>query len=236
LLNLIKKIIPFRYKRKIKEKLGVPSLHWSLQNIKRLGFSPSFVVDIGAYEGNWTEDFLEVFPGTKILMLEAQTSKEEKLKKICDRFKNVYHYIALLSAEDGKEFAFLENETASHVTNDAAVAAKKIKGESLDGILKRKQLPFPDFLKLDVQGFELEVLKGGSKSLAQTEFCLLEVSFIDLDNTPMILEVINYMDSKGFQAYDFCQFMRRPFDKALYQADLLLIKKDSRFISEKRWS
>ena len=235
-MNFIKKIIPFRYKRKIKEKLGVPSLHWSLQNIKRLGFTPSFVVDIGAYEGYWTEDFLEVFPGTKILMLEAQTSKEEKLKMVCDKFKNAQYHIALLSPQDGKEFSFHESETSSHVTSDITFATKKIRSETLDGILERKQFPFPDFLKLDVQGFELEVLKGGSKSLGHAQFCLLEVSLLDLDNTPMILEVMNYMDHKGFQAYDICQFMRRPFDNALYQLDMLFIKKDSRFIGEIRWS
>ncbi|MBP6688255.1 MAG: FkbM family methyltransferase, partial [Lacibacter sp.] len=213
-MQFIKKLIPSGYKRNIKEQLGVPSLHWSLQNIKLLGFTPSFVVDIGAYEGYWTRDFLEVYPDTKILMLEAQSAKEEKLKMVCSDFRNTQYHIALLSPEDGKEFSFIESETASHITEEGVEAAKKLKGEALDQILQRKQLPFPDFLKLDVQGFELEVLKGGSNSLAHAQFCLLEVSLLDLDGTPMMLEVMNYMDSKGFQAYDICQFMRRPLDKA----------------------
>jgi hypothetical protein len=46
----------------------------------------------------------------------------------------------------------------------------------LDAIIERKQLPFPIYETGDVQGFELEVLKGGSKSLQHTQFCLLEVS------------------------------------------------------------
>lgn len=234
-MQFIKKLIPFQYKRNIKEQLGVPSLHWSLQNMKRLGFTPSFVVDIGAYEGYWTRDFLEVYPEAKILMLEAQSSKEEKLKMVCRDFSNTDYHIALLSSEDGKEFFFIESETASHITADAAEGARKLKGETLDQILERKQLPLPDFLKLDVQGFELEVLKGGSKSLAHAQFCILEVSLLDLDGTPLMLEVMNYMDSKGFQAYDICQFLRRPLDKALYQIDLLFIKKDSTLIASKRW-
>jgi len=236
LIQFIKKILPFRYKRNIKDKLGVPSLHRSLQNIKKLGFTPAFAVDIGAYEGHWTEDFLEIFPGTKVLMLEAQAAKAEKLKALCNGFNNTQYHIALLSAEAGKAFSFLESETASHVTDDTTIATKTITSETLDGILESKQLPLPDFLKLDVQGFELEVLKGADTSLAHTTFCLLEVSLLDLDNTPLILEVMHYMDSKGFQAYDICQFMRRPFDNALYQLDLLFIKKDSMFIKEKRWT
>lgn len=234
-MQFIKKLIPSGYKRAIKEQLGVPSLHWSLQNIKRLGFIPSFVVDIGAYEGYWTRDFLEVYPSTRILMLEAQLSKAEKLQSVCNEFTNTQFHIALLSPEDGQEFSFIESETASHVTSDVSEGTRKINGESLDKILERKMLPYPEFLKLDVQGFELEVLKGGSKSLTHAEFCLMEVSLLDLDNTPLILEVMNYMDGKGFQAYDICQFMRRPFDNALYQADLLFIKKNSRLISDKRW-
>jgi FkbM family methyltransferase len=235
-MQFLKKLIPFSYKRDIKEQLGVPSFHWSLQNIKRLGFTPSFVVDIGAYEGYWTRDFLEVFPDTKILMLEAQSSKAPKLQSVCNEFSNTQYHIALLSPEDGKEFSFFESETASHVTADVSLGTKKINGESLDMILERKGLPFPEFLKLDVQGFELEVLKGGAKSLAHAEFCLMEVSLLDLDSTPLILELMNYMDSKGFQAYDICQFMRRPYDRALYQIDLLFIRKTSKLIAERRWN
>jgi FkbM family methyltransferase len=235
-MQFLKKLIPFSYKRDIKEQLGVPSFHWSLQNIKRLGFTPSFVVDIGAYEGYWTRDFLEVFPDTKILMLEAQSSKAPKLQSVCNEFSNTQYHIALLSPEDGKEFSFFESETASHVTADVSLGTKKINGESLDMILERKGLPFPEFLKLDVQGFELEVLKGGAKSLAHAEFSLLEVSLLDLDSTPLILELMNYMDSKGFQAYDICQFMRRPYDRALYQIDLLFIRKTSKLIAERRWN
>ena len=41
----------------------------------------------------------------------------------------------------------------------------------------RHQLPTPDLIKLDVQGFELEVLRGAEKSLAQTKAVLLEASF-----------------------------------------------------------
>lgn len=50
-----------------------------------------------------------------------------------------------------------------------------------------------------------------------------------------MLEVMNYMDGEGFQLYDVSQFMRRPYDKALYQMDFPFVKKSSRFVAEKRW-
>jgi FkbM family methyltransferase len=235
-MNFLKRLIPFRTKRTIKENLGVPMLHWSLLNLKRLGYSPTFVVDAGAYEGYWTRDFLEVFPESSVLMLEAQSSKESKLQTVCQGFPLVHYHIALLSATDGAEFGFIENETASHITADLTNATRVIKGETVDEIIRRKGLPFPDFFKLDVQGFELEVLKGSKGCLLQAEFCLLEVTLLQIGEEPLMINVINFMDEHGFQPYDICQFIRRPYDQALYQIDLLFVKKSSSFISERRWN
>jgi hypothetical protein len=58
---------------------------------------------------------------------------------------------------------------------------------------------------------------------------------INLGNTHLVLEVMNYMNSNGFQLYDITQLMRRPFDKALFQSDFLFIKKTSSLIAAKRW-
>ena len=80
--KFIKKILPFKYKRAVKEKLGVPSLYWSLQNLKKINFNPSTLLDIGAYEGYWTLDLLEVFPSAKVLMVEAQKISLPFLKKL----------------------------------------------------------------------------------------------------------------------------------------------------------
>ena len=86
------------------------------------------------------------------------------------------------------------------------------------------------------QGHELEVLKGGAQALAKADFCLLEVSLLDLgDNAPLFFEIQAYMDAQGFQAYDICQFMRRPFDKALFQMDVLFVKKNSSYVNDGNW-
>ena len=91
--------------------------------------------------------------------------------------------------------------------------------------------PYPDFIKLDVQGYEIEVLKGSKSALAAAEFVLVEMTLMPLSHEPIILEVMNYMDSVGFQLYDIPALMRKPYDKALYQIDGLFVKKDSNFIN-----
>ncbi len=234
-MYIIKKLIPYKTKRKFKEDLGLPSLHWSLQNIKRLGYSPTRVLDIGAYEGKWTIDLLEVFPKAKVMMFEAQDGKRPILENVLNQFSGVDLYISLLSSEDGKEYFFFENETASHAESAFAEGAIKKVSRSVDSVLREKAFGFPDLIKIDVQGFELEVLRGAKESLLHAEFCLMEVSLLQLGEEPLVIEVMNFMDAEGFQLYDVCQLMRRPFDKALYQMDFLFIRKNSKLIADKTW-
>ena len=236
--NLIKKLLPFKYKRSVKEQLGVPSLHWSLQNLKRKNFYPVTVLDIGAYEGLWTLDLLEVFPAARVMMVEAQTNKESFLKGVKQKHPNTDYAISLLSSEEGAIKTFEENETASHVVSGAHTGAqyRQLKTRRLDDLLEAKQFPLPDLLKLDVQGHEMEVLKGAEKSLNHATVCLLEISLLNLgDNVPLMAEMMAFMNDKGFQAYNISQFIRRPFDKALYQVDMFFVKKDSALVADKVW-
>jgi FkbM family methyltransferase len=238
-MKFIKKILPFKYKRSIKEGLGVPSLHWSLQNLKKKKFNPLSVLDVGAYEGYWTLDLLEVFPDARVLMVEAQASKKQFLERIKLEFKGCDYSISLLSSVDGVEKYFCENETASSITDIPVTGfnTQTIRTRSLDSLLQEKQFPLPDLIKLDVQGHELEVLKGATSALAHTEICLLEITLIDFgEGNPLLLDMINFMDTCGFQAYDISHFIRRPYDKALYQIDMFFIKKNSTMLAEKRWS
>lgn len=238
MLKLIKKLFPSTFKQGIKDHLGVPSLSWTLKNLKQAGYNPRIVYDIGAYQGYWTKDFLNVFPEAQIYMFEAQEKKEIYLKNITESNSNIHYAIALLGPNDGEEVHFVEAETGSQVIrSNVERNGQNRKTSSLDTLTDNYKWPLPDFLKLDVQGFELEVLKGGEKALQAAEFCLLEVTLLDLGSGgPLLVDVVNYMQEQGFQAYDISQFIRRPYDRALWQMDLLFVKNNSKFITDKRWA
>lgn len=237
-MNILKSIIPYKFKRQIKEQMGVPSLHWSLENLKKKNFNPAVVIDIGAYEGFWASDVLEVYPGAKILMVEAQQSKEKMLLDFKKKHPAADFAIALLSSKAGEEKYFRDCETASRIIDEEETNkdAYTIKTETLDALLTSKNFPLPDFLKLDVQGHELEVLRGAEKALAHSQICLLEVSLLNLGgNPPLFAEVIAFMDQRNFQPYDISHFIRRPFDKALFQIDMFFAKKDSGLVTNMSW-
>ena len=237
--SLLKSLIPEKSKKLLREKLGVPSQESSFKNIRDLGFSPEYCLDIGAYEGLWTKEFKQIFPGCAVMMVEGQNLKGPALIKTQKAYKDVDYRIALLGAAE-ETVTFNIYDTASsvlvehHDTNAQTETRKLIR---LDNLLKETNFKRPDFIKIDTQGYELEILKGGEKTLAHAEFVLLEVSFLDIYlDCPLVTDTLNFMKERGFVVYDICTLMRRPLDKALFQSDFLFVKEGSQFRNNKKWS
>jgi FkbM family methyltransferase len=237
LKQAIRKLIPNTFIDYLRTRLGVPSQQDSLAHLKYLGFDPKYCLDIGAYNGYWTEDFKKIFPQCSVLMIEGQLEKEPVLAAVKTRFTDVGYEISLLGAKE-ELVSFNIYETASSVLTEHNVTNAKVEQRKLQPLdsVTEKRLFKPDFIKIDTQGFELEILKGGDKTLASAQFVLLEVSFLDIYvNCPLAADVISYMNNKGFVIYDICTLMKRPLDKTLYQADFLFVRSGSDFRKDKRW-
>jgi hypothetical protein len=108
---------------------------------------------------------------------------------------------------------------------------------TLDSLTKGTAFAQPDFLKLDIQGYELEVLTGAEQSIQSTEAILMEVNLLGIyENAPLFHETVEYMGRREFQVYDLCSFFRRPFDGALWQVDVIFVHRSSSLVSSSRWS
>jgi FkbM family methyltransferase len=236
--KLLQSVVPERVKKLLKDQLGVPSQQSSLTRIKKLGYQPSQCLDIGAYEGIWTEEFKSIFPSCKILMVEGQSERQTRLEQVKNLFDDVDYKIALLGATEATVF-FNKYDTASSVLkehHDTNAVVEKRTLTLLDSLTSQTKFQ-PDFIKIDTQGYELQILMGGIQTLAAAEFVLLEVSFLDIyKNGPLANDVLDFMYDKGFLVYDICTLMKRPLDGALYQADFLFVKEHSPFRMNKRWS
>ena len=103
--------------------------------------------------------------------------------------------------------------------------AKKIKTKTLNEIVKKNNLPLPDLIKLDVQGAELDILKGGDKILKNCKILYLECPIIAKfnQNNLNILHYLKFADSLGFMPFDINQISY--YHGYLVQLDIIFIKK-----------
>jgi hypothetical protein len=58
------------------------------------------------------------------------------------------------------------------------------------------------FLKLDLQGWEMNALRGARQLLKKIDLILIEVSFYAQQYEPSISEVVAFMNESGFDLYD----------------------------------
>lgn len=205
-----------------KFRAGQPTMWGSLQNLSRY-FRPGGIIDVGANVGAWSIGAGAIFK-CPIHMIEAQPSLEPRLKST-----GFPYTITLLGREYRPTVEFHLSGTGSSAMEEVTGFQKQsisLPMLRLDDL--ELNLPYPLLLKLDVQGFELEVLAGAAKTLKQTEVVLAEVSLLEYNKgQPLMDEVIAYLVERDFLPFDICGGLRRSSDMALFQTDIIFARKDS---------
>ncbi|MEO0690711.1 MAG: FkbM family methyltransferase [Pseudomonadota bacterium] len=213
---------------------NAPHMQRGLQRLAQRGLRIRSIVDIGAFHGNWSEMAHGIWPSASITMVEANQDKEPVLSRVAERLGADLHF-NLLGPEDDDPVEFFVMESGSSVFEENSPLDRrktKLSTKTLDTLLAGKQV---DLIKIDTQGFELEVLKGASKSLEAAKAVLLEISLIQINKgAPLIAEVIAFMDERGFAVCELLELHRRPLDQATNQIDLLFVPKSSDLLTDTR--
>ena len=205
--------------------------------LEKLSFNPLFVLDIGAYSGNWTRAFKKVFPQAKVLMVEAQALKDADLAKVKVDFPGTDYVIALLGQEERDSVPFYLMKTPYGSTGSSVYEEQtsfnrekqNLSMTTLDRLVQdRKEGPC-NFIKLDIQGAELDVLDGAPQVLADAEFVFMEVGVLEYNKgAPLFAETVERMAQKGFVVFDLFE-QHRLSGNILFQIDVLFVREGSRF-------
>jgi FkbM family methyltransferase len=224
-------------------RAGTPTLPGFLENLKNNGFSPSAIVDIGANAGEWSRTASSIFPSAQILMFDGDPENEPNLhntvREIGSRSR---YFLRLLGPEKKDTVTFYRPETGttgSSVLPELTSFGKNaiaLSMDTLDNLTAEASSPSPLLLKLDVQGFELEVLKGATKSLALSEVVIMEASLLPYnEGAPLFADVVAFMDMRGFVVFDFCGQLRRETDYTLFQTDIAFVRRESKLRAPRRF-
>ncbi len=95
----------------------------------------------------------------------------------------------------------------------------------LDEVMEADRLAAPTLLKIDVQGYELELLRGAERSLAAIDEILVECSFVELyAGQPLADDVVCHLRERGF-GLNGVHSVARGADGRPLQADLLFSRR-----------
>ncbi len=205
-----------------------------LRFLRERGFTPNFAVDVGAHRGHWTEMLKEVYPNAEVLMLEPQPELAGALDELCARLPGVRWVATAAGAHNETRLQTIWEDLQGSSFLPHRDPAREARGEQrpapmrrLDDLLQESGGKLPDLVKLDVQGFELEVLRGCPSIFGQTEVLVLETSlYAFLDDIPLLREVIEFMAERGYEIYDIAGQIRRPIDGALGQLDIAFARRN----------
>ena len=213
----------------------------SMKMMKQRGFSPKTIIDVGAYTGNWTSRVISIFPDANFIMYEAQPEKKPYLENVKAKHPTqIEYHIALLGSTEVKSVPYFLMETGSSVleeNTDHNRELTQLPMHTLDNLVEPTHLEQPCLLKLDVQGYEIEVLKGAQALLLKVDIVLLEVSILEYNKgAPLIAEIIYFMDNAGFSTFDITELKRTPGEHILFQADIFFCRHEHPFKKIKNFS
>ncbi len=239
---------PFQ-RDKLKSRKVSSQLSTVLTNFRNLyDFAPGNIIDIGANKGDWSREILKIFPRANFLLCEPNSEHKDSLvslqfeqgaqgarfllsnKLLGDR-NGFAQYFSNANANTGNS---IYRENTRHFSSDnREVSVKMLQMTTLEDLVNEKigKEECIDFLKIDSQGAELDILRGGKELLPSISILLLEMSLVDYNiNGAKFADIFNFLDKNGFSLVEIVDLQRRK--GVLIAVDALFVNKKSPLIKK----
>ena len=177
----LKKQPLMRHLSNLSNKKSMPYTHTNyLKDLKIQGFEPKVIYDIGSCVLHWTKEAKQLWPNAKYILFDAISDVEFL-------YQNYDYYLGVLSDVDNKIVKFYQNdyypggnsyyreigcENGKYFPKNKYIEKNT---KTLDTIVKEKGFPLPDLVKIDVQGAEVDIIKGGINTLKNITRMIVEL-------------------------------------------------------------
>jgi FkbM family methyltransferase len=210
-------------------------IYKALGRLKRVGFQPDFVVDVGASNGLWSHFAHVLFPNSRFILVEPLAS--------------IYRNESDFFFSNNPEFEIVESAVSDragtatlHVSANPRISsffptavssaangrrAVEVKIVSLDQLAQEKNIIGRGLVKIDVQYAEHLVLAGAQRLLEQVDAIVVELSLVHVPpGAKGFLEMVELLDSLGFNYFDDAGEWRLAANGLLAQKDVVFVRKD----------
>ncbi|MBE9005331.1 FkbM family methyltransferase [Fortiea sp. LEGE XX443] len=233
--------IEIQRRRRLNKLRGTVAFSLKLGHIDSLEFLeiiktdyPKIIYDIGANIGTWTLLAKANFPQVTVHAFEPLIIHHDKFEQTLQNVPNVYlHKVALGSSYGSVNMQVTSFSDASSVLEIAEATKdcfgittereEKVNIFPLDAYILEYNLPLPDLIKLDIQGYELEALRGAINCLINAKYIICEVSFIEFyKGQALFHEIVEFLHQYNFYLYALA--INTPIGRKLSQTDVLFSK------------
>lgn len=198
--------------RELRQLVSIPQEHQAYLARMRneMNINPQVIYDIGACVLHWTDKAKAIWPSAKFVAFEAMDEVEFIYQE-----EKIDYSIGLLSDQDDMVKSFYENlehpggNSYYRENEQFSPAAAQLFDNNhrvikttmtLDTVVKQKGFPLPDLIKMDVQGAEMDILKGAENTLKHCKDLILELQHVEYNTgAPLRDTVIAYVQSLGFR-------------------------------------
>lgn len=213
--NFIGKV-KYHLQRILFEKYAIPKVkNEKISKIILKDYLPikPVIIDCGAHDGSDSIELAEIFKSATIHAFEPVELLYAKLKKNIEPYGNIYSYKIALADSNGTMNFFLSEgasdasssllKPAEHINDHPDtffVKAVEVPTRTLDTWAKENNIIKVDMLWLDMQGFELRMLKGSHNILDSVSVIHTEVSTKETyEHVGQYAEYRKFLESKGFK-------------------------------------
>jgi len=177
------------------------------------GKSKFIVFDVGAHIGKYSKLITKAINNAEVYSFEPHPITFKILKKNIESVKNVNLYNLALSSKEAilDIYDYQNNDGSSHASLNSEIfqtvhyskiTSHKVNVTTIDIFAENNKIEKIDFLKIDVEGFELEVLKGAFKLIYTGKIEAIQFEFTQLNSTVKVFFKDFYeMLSKDYNLY-----------------------------------
>jgi hypothetical protein len=166
-----------------------------IKHIKK--YEPNVIYDIGACIGAFSKLCHLIFPDAKVILFDADDSNEKRYTG------EDYHIVCLSDTEGYRKFYNKSKIPELHSYYKSKYLEddyKILETTTLTKIVHNKQFRYPDIVKINCCGAELDILKGGSSVIMKAKYLIVSVQNKEIfEKAPLVSEVGPYIvEQLGF--------------------------------------